>query len=182
MRPAPERLCRFWLASVGLTLASALAAHFVFDVVEGGFERLISHPIHLLYVLIVAAVFASAAREIGAARRMRPSPCRTRPVLLVANIVAQLVLTWSTLALEGMSFQGVRVAVATLAAIFAVILGALTLGRLEAGLVRIVLARYVPRDRRRIVVAVDPRLAFASTGERVHDLFRPKRAPPPLLA
>ncbi|HTJ25671.1 MAG TPA: hypothetical protein VMA36_05835 [Candidatus Limnocylindria bacterium] len=187
MRSAAHRSPRGWFAYLAVTLASALLAHALFDVVDGGFAALVTRPIHLLYALAVLAAFAAAAAELyhprAAERRRRAALARaqvrrggTSAILTCAG--AQTLLAAATLLLDGAQLDPARLVVAACSALVAIVVGALAVRSVESAVLDVValfvaLAPERPphhgsRRRDRAVV----------THEASYTLFRPKRAPP----
>jgi hypothetical protein len=182
-------LAAMWLY-LSLTLASALAAHLVFDAVDDGLAAVFTRPIHLLYLTVVVVLFVFACCELGRGvradrlrrlaiardtmRRMGPSP-------LVAACFLQAATACGTLVLEGAAFDGIRLALAVAATAVALFVGALALRQVECRILRLVEAVFVsplaqrpPRRRNATDVYVHAASAW------LYFLFAPKR-PPPLL-
>ena len=181
------RMLRNWWTYLGLTLASALIAHLVFDAVDDGITAIVARPIHLIYVLVVLAAFSGAVLDVyghpGAERRRRialmQSGLRDRSAALVASVLVQTVLAVTTLRLEGARFDRPHLMLATICALFALLVGALVLRRLESGILRLVLAAFAPRRPRPVGrPAFDVLLAAVPAAEFAYGLFRPKRPPP----
>lgn len=181
---------RSWWTYLGLTLASALAAHLVFDAVDDGLVAIFTRPIHLVYVTTVALAFVGAARQLygpgGAERRRRTALMQrglgTGVVPLAGSFALQAGLAAVTLHLEAAQLDPSHLGVAAVCALVALLVGALLLRRLESGLLRFALAVFAARRPRALAppgVAV-PRFAVARA-ERAYGLFRPNR-PPPLFA
>jgi len=178
---------RSWWTYLGLTLASALVAHLVFDALDDGLLAIVTRPVHLVYVLIVLAAFAGAAFEVyahrGGERRRRIAlmqsalPGRHAPI--IGSILAQLALALTTLRLEDGGFAGPHLAFAALCALFALFVGALALRRLESGLLRLALAAFAPRRPRPVSrPAFDAPLRAVVCADLAYGLFRPNRPPP----
>jgi hypothetical protein len=181
---------RGWWAYLGVTLASALVAHLIFDAVDDGLVAIFSRPIHLVYLAVVALAFAGAARDLyarrGAERRRRialmQSALRARGTPLVVSLTSQLVLAATTLRLEQANVDRSHVAIAAACALFALLVGALLLRRLESGPLRRARAVFAARRPRAFVgPAVETPLFAVARADRAYGLFRPNR-PPPLFA
>lgn len=181
---------RSWWTYLGLTLASALTGHLVFDAIDDGPAAIVTRPIHLLYLAVVVLAFAGAARELcarrGSERRRRIAllqrALRLRGTPLAGSLVAQVSLAGATLRLENAHFTPAHVAAAAVCALFALVVGALLLRRLESGLLRLVRAVFAVRRPRALVrPAHDAPLLPAVRAQRAYGLFRPNR-PPPLFA
>ncbi len=184
------RTLRSWWTYLGLTLASALIGHLIFDAIDDGLAAIVTRPIHLVYAAIVLAAFAGAFLDgyghTGAERRRRialmHSGLGNRTASLAGSIVAQLVLAGATLRLEDLRFDQPHVAFAALFAVLAVFVGALVLRRFESGLLRFVLAVFAARRPRSLARPTRHHsLAVVPSAGRSYGLFRPNR-PPPLFA
>jgi hypothetical protein len=178
---------RSWWTYLGLTLASALIGHLIFDALDDGLLAIVTRPIHLVYLVIVLAAFAGAAADVyghpGAERRRRialmQGALRDRLAPLLGSIVAQVALAVTTLRLEETRLDGPHVAFATLCALVAVLVGALALRRLESGLLRLALVVFAPRRPRPLArPACAVPLRALACADRAYGLFRPNRPPP----
>jgi hypothetical protein len=183
-------LFRSWWTFLGLTLASALIGHLIFDALDDGLLAVVARPIHLVYALVVLAAFAGAFLEVyghpGAERRRRvalmQSAFGNRFAPLAGSVVAQIALAATTLRLEDTQFDRSHVAFAALFALIALLVGALLLRRLESGLLRLALAVFTPRRPRPVArPTFDVVLAVVASTDRAYGLFRPNR-PPPIFA
>jgi hypothetical protein len=176
-----------WLY-LALTLASALAVHLVFDVADDGFAAVVSRPVHLLYALAVAVVSFLAWRDLarGPRRERRRRLAIARAVVrrsavstLPVSCLLQSALAGGTLAIEGGDFGGMRLVLAILASLAAMVAGALVLRHVEQRVLHLVRAVFVMPEERREVRrrrATDV-FALAATGS-LYFLFVPKRPPP----
>jgi hypothetical protein len=181
---------RGWWTYLGLTLASALIGHLIFDAVDDGPSAILTRPVHLVYLAVVVLAFAGAFRELYGHRRserrrrvaLMQSALRDRGTPLAGSLVAQLVLAAATLRLESTQLAPGHIAAAALCALAALSVGALLLRRFESGLLRLVRAVFTARRPRALVAAAAAApILPAVRGDRAYGLFRPNR-PPPIFA
>jgi hypothetical protein len=181
------RMLRSWWTYLGLTLASALIGHLIFDALDDGLAAVVARPIHIVYALIVLAAFAAAIVDVyghpGAERRRRialmQSGLREGPAPIVGSVLVQIALAVTTLRLEGARFDQPHLMLAAICALFALLVGALVLRRIESGILRIALAAFAPRRPRPARRSVfDVLLATVPIAQLVYGLFRPNRPPP----
>ena len=181
---------RSWWTYLGLTLASALVGHLIFDAVDDGPSAIVTRPIHLLYLAVVVLAFAGAVRDLYGHRRperrrrialMQRAVC-DRGTPLVGSLAAQLGLAAATLRLEATELAPGHIAAAAVCALAALLIGALLLRRLESGLLRLIRAVFAARRPRALVdAAAAAPILPAVRADRAYGLFRPNR-PPPLFA
>jgi hypothetical protein len=179
-----------WLY-LGLSLASALASHLVFDVVDDGFTAVFARPVHLVYFAVGAVLFALACGELGRGTRTdrlrrlamaRAAMRRSGPSAVVATCILQTVTAGGTLLLEGAAFDGGRLALAVAAAVLVMLAGTLALRHVERRILRLVEALFVsPRAQRRTDRRNVADVFVYAAAARRYLLFAPNR-PPPLLA
>jgi len=187
-----RRLLTSWWSYLGLTLASALFAHLVFDAIDSGLGAVLSRPIHLVYAAIVVLVLGIAAREawhepVAEMRRryaLRWARLRSHAARsTLATVATQLALAVAMFALEGGTIDGPRVFVAALCALIAIIAGTVLLRSLQRRVVGIVAGSFTAR--RPASLLVSGFLAHAACVARPTDdpyvLFRANR-PPPIFA
>lgn len=188
MRVPPDRPIRGLWLYLGLTLASALAAHLVFDACDDGLIAVVSRPLHLVYLLVVGVVFALAWRDLargnGADRRRRLALARAAVMRsgqrsVFAACVLQCGLAAGTLMLEGTAFGGTQLIIAVAAALVAVLAGTLALRSVERRILGLVDTVFVsPRPPRELRRRRASELVVRIAAERLYFLFVPKRPPP----
>jgi hypothetical protein len=188
MRVPPDRPIRGVWLYLGLTLASALAAHLIFDAFDDGLAAVVSRPLHLVYLLVVGAAFALAWRDLaggnGADRRRRlalarSAVARTGRRSVLAACVLQLGLAAGTLMLEGAAFSGMQLIIAVAAALLAVLAGSLALRSVERRILGLIDTVFVSPERQREAPrrrGIGAPVLVAT--ERLYVLFVPKRPPP----
>jgi hypothetical protein len=175
-----------WLY-LGLTLASGLAAHLVFDAIDDGARAVVTHPIHPLYLLVVGAVFVLSWRELTqgdrANRRRRLAVARTavRRSGLSPFVVAcllQAAAAGGTLMFEGAAIGGLRLAIAVVAAVLAMLIGALALRHIERRILRLVETVFISPQQQREVRRQCATDVFSCPVTNLCFFLVPNRPPP----
>jgi hypothetical protein len=180
-----------WLY-LSLTLASALAAHLVFDAIDDGVTAVFTRPIHLVYLAVVGMFFVLACCELGRGARAdrrrrlaiaRAAMRRSGSLPFVAACVLQAGTACGTLAFEDAVLDGTRLALAVVATVLALLVGALALRHVERRFLRLVEAVFVsPKPHQRSARRRNATDVFVYAASAwLYFLFVPKR-PPPLSA
>ena len=178
-----------WWSYLGLTLASALLAHLIFDAIESGVIAIITRPVHLVYGAIVLVALCAATVEILRARgadlrrrnalrwsSLRPHGAR----LLAATIAVQAALAGTMFALEGGTIDGPRVVVAALSALAAIVVGTLLLRSVHRRVIGFVAGSFAARRPPSLPITSLGRSAeyAAHSIDDPYYLFRANRPPP----
>lgn len=178
---------RTWWTYLGLTLASALLGHLIFDALDDGIVILWSRPVHLVYAAVVAIACLGAMLDVYG---HRPSERRRRIALMhsvlgrnrppvAASLAAQACLAWVTLQLEGSIADRSCLILAVACALASLLVGAIVIRKCEAAILRLALA--APLARRLLKPSHrEPGLRRAPLlgPQREYALFRPNRPPP----
>lgn len=188
MRVPSDRPIRGVWLYLGLTLASALAAHLIFDALDDGLIAVVSRPLHLAYLLVVGVAFALAWRDLAGGHRAerrrrlalaRSAVMRSRRRSVFAACVLQIGLAATTLMLEGAAFGGPQLVFAVAAALLAVLAGALALRSVERRILGLVDTVFIsPRPPRDLRCRRAGEMLVRIAVERLYFLFVPKRPPP----
>ncbi len=187
MRASVDRPIHGTWLYVGLTLGSALAAHLVFDAVDDGAAALVAHPIHRLFLLVLCAVFVLSWRDLTQGdrvdRRRRLAIARTAvrrsgvsPIVVACAL--QAAIGGGSLIAEGADFGGLRLALAVVAAVLAMVIGALALRHIERRILRLVAVVFVSPQQQREVRRQCPTDVFTSPVTDLCFFLVPNRPPP----
>jgi hypothetical protein len=184
----PHRLQGWW-SYLGLTLASALLAHLIFDAIESGLAAIVTRPIHLVYGAIVLAVLCAATLEIVRARgadlrrrnALRWSSLRLGGArLMAATIAVQGMLAATMFALEGGAVDGTRLVVAALCALLAIVVGTFVLRSVHRRVAHFVAGTFAARRPPSLpITSLRPGAIYAAHPiDDPYYLFRANRPPP----
>jgi hypothetical protein len=185
---SPHRLQGWW-SYLGLTLASALLAHLIFDAIESGLTAIVERPIHLVYGTVVLVVLCAATVEIIRARgadlrrrnALRWSSLRLGGArLLAATITVQASLAATMFALEGGAVDGPRLAVAALCALVAIVAGTFVLRSVHRRVIGFVAGSFAARRPPSLpITSFSPCAIYAAHPiDDPYYLFRANRPPP----
>ena len=178
---------RSWWPYLSLTLASALIGHLIFDALDDGVIALVARPVHLVYLIVVFGAFGAAATDLRWPRRserrrrialMRATLRNSRMVVAV-SLLAQVAIAGTTVLLEGPLVDGPHLVLSALCGFLALLGGTLMLRRVEAGILHLALADFIPRrPPASPMPKADTWLSIAISHELTYCLFRPNRPPP----